>query len=160
LAQEYLSHVRHGYDPAALRRADRNATTLAELAARYLEQHAQVKKKARSLAADEWNLRRHILPALGEQDIQQRDRAKLERLHHRMRATPIAANRCLALLSKMYVLAEQWGLRAQGTNPVHGIERYPEKARERYLTPEELHRLGEALRQAEYERTVQPRVLA
>jgi len=34
-------------------------------------------------------------------------------------------------------------------NPTRGIDKYPEKGRERYLTTEELARLGEAIREAE-----------
>ena len=160
LAQEYLTYVRHGQDPVAVRDADRQAPTVAQLAERYLAQHAQVKKKPRSVAMDGWNLRLHILPALGTTQVARLERADVARLHHRMRATPVAANRVLALLSKMCALAEQWGLRPQGTNPVHGIERYPEKARERHLSPEELGRLGATLRHAETRRTTHPSALA
>jgi integrase len=57
-------------------------------------------------------------------------------------------------------LAEQWGLRESGTNPVKGIERYREQARERHLTAQELARLGEVLTRAEIERTESPSVIA
>jgi integrase len=48
-----------------------------------------------------------------------------------------------------------WAARASqgevpaGFNPTKEIERFPEQARERYLTPEEFARLGDALREAE-----------
>ena len=87
-------------------------------------------------------------------------RADVARLHHGMRATPGAANRVLALLSKMCALAEQWGLREPGSNPVRGIERFRERRRERHLTPEELERLGDVLRQVELERTESPSSVA
>jgi len=38
------------------------------------------------------------------------------KLQHKMRATPGAANLVVALLSKMFNLAEEWGLRREGTN--------------------------------------------
>jgi integrase len=44
--------------------------------------------------------------------------------------------------------AEKVGERPDGTNPCRHVERYPEKARERLLTPAELARLGEALDRA------------
>ncbi len=36
-----------------------------------------------------------------------------------------------------------------GPSPSKGLERNPEQGRERYLTPDELRRLGKALREAE-----------
>jgi integrase len=69
-----------------------------------------------------------------------------------MRRTPGAANRCLSLLSKMFNLAEAWGLRPDGTNPVRHIEHYPEgKKRERFLSAAEMARIGAVLKRAETE---------
>ena len=51
----------------------------------------------------------------------------------------------------MFNLAEKWGLRLDGTNPVRHIEKYAEGRRERFLSVEEMLRLGKALRQAEKE---------
>ena len=43
----------------------------------------------------------------------------------------------------MLSLAVKWEMR--GDNPVPGIERAPEEKRERFLTPAEIAKLGEAL---------------
>jgi hypothetical protein len=51
----------------------------------------------------------------------------------------------LAVLSKLFNLAEAWGLRPDGTNPCRHLERFDEKARERMLSAPELARLGEVL---------------
>src|SRR5262249_23160899 len=149
LAQEYLVYVRHGQDPAAIRQAARQAPTLAELAERYLAHHAQVKKKPSSAAPDSRKLRRRIRPPLGDLRLQHIAHADLAPVHHQMRTTPVTANRALSRLSHMFNMAEQWGLRPQHSNPVHGLERYPEKKRERHLSPDELRRLGAVLQQAE-----------
>jgi integrase len=66
-----------------------------------------------------------------------------------MQATPAAANRFLNLLSHMFNTAEDWGLRAENSNPCRRIKKYEEKARERFLSPSELARLGAALAEAE-----------
>jgi integrase len=160
LAQEYLRGVRYGHDPAGARQAMRLAPRVEDLAERYLREHADVKKKASSARMDHVNMRLHVLPVLGTVRVDTLTRADIARLHHGMRATPGAANRVLALLSKMCNLAEQWGLRDPGTNPVKGIARYRERARERHLSPTELGRLGEVLRRAEIERTESPSVVA
>jgi integrase len=160
LAQEYLRGVRYGQDPAGDRQALRQAPRVEDLAERYLREHADVKKKPRSAKMDHVNLRLHVLPVLGMQRVDTLTRADVARLHHGMRGTPGAANRVLALLSKMCALAEQWGLREPGTNPVKGIERFRERRRERHLTPAELSRLGVMLRQVEVERTESPSSVA
>jgi len=160
LAQEYLRGVRYGQDPAGARQATRQAPRMEDLAERYLREHADVKKKPRSAHMDHVNLRLHVLPALGMQRVDTLTRADVARLHHGMREVPGAANRVLALVSKMCALAEQWGLREPGTNPVRGIERFREKRRERHLRPAELSRLGDVLRQVERERTEHPSSVA
>jgi hypothetical protein len=53
------------------------------------------------------------------------------------------------MISKMFNLAELWGLRNDGTNPRRHIEKFKENKRERYLSAEETRRLGETLLMAE-----------
>jgi integrase len=52
----------------------------------------------------------------------------------------------------MFVLAEMWGLRPDGSNPRKHIRKYPEEKRERFLSAAELRRIGEVLREMESER--------
>jgi len=67
-----------------------------------------------------------------------------------MAAAPVAANRFLAAVSKMLSWAMQRGLLPEDhVNPACRIERYPEQGRERFLTSDELARLGDALREGE-----------
>src|SRR3954452_797579 len=51
----------------------------------------------------------------------------------------------------MFNLAEVWGLRPDGTNPRKHIKKYPEEKRQRFLSPAELKRVGEVLREMESE---------
>ena len=53
----------------------------------------------------------------------------------------------------MMNLAETWGIRDKHSNPCEDVERYPEQRRERFLSPTELHRLGQALTAAELNET-------
>ena len=78
--------------------------------------------------------------ALRVKDVSQFD---VDDLHRRYADRPYEGNRVLALLSKMFSLAERWGWR-EG-NPARGIERYPEQSRDRKLSPEERERLLAAL---------------
>ena len=49
------------------------------------------------------------------------------------------------VVSKMFRLAEAWGLAPEGSNPCRLVVKYKERKRERFLTPEEYRRLGRAL---------------
>jgi integrase len=78
-------------------------------------------------------------------------RADIARFHHGLRHIPYQANRNLEVISKMFNLAELWGLRPDGSNPRRHIKKYPEEKRERDLSPAELAALGETLSRAEQE---------
>ncbi len=148
-ARRVLLAAADGQDPAEARAAKRPTLTIADLGERYLDEHARPKKKPSSVKADLCNLKNHILPTLSRREIADVSRTDVARLHHSMRGIPGGANRTLALLSKMFNLAELWGLRPDGTNPCRHVERYRERKIQRFLSDEELARLGNALERAE-----------
>lgn len=150
-AARLVGQVAGGVDPGELKTTERAVVTVGDIARRYIEEHAEPKKKARSLAEDRRMLASFILPALGGRKIGEVSRGDVAKIHHTMRSTPYQANRVLALLSKMFNLAERWGLRPDGSNPCRHVEKFKEAKRERYLSGEELARLGLALSQAEAE---------
>ena len=118
---------------------------VADLAERFLVEHAEAKRKARTAGEYRRLLDKIILPALAKRKVTDVTRAEIAKLHHANRASPYQANRLLAVLSKMFNLAERWGLRPDGSNPCRLIEKFAERKRERMLSPVELARLGEAL---------------
>ena len=154
-ARRMLVAARDGKDPAQ----ETERATFAEVADRYVREHAEPKKKPRSAWEDQRLLRHTILPAMGRRDIRAVNREDIAHLHHSLRSTPVLANRSLALLSKIFSLCEQWGLRDQGTNPCRGVQRYRENRRERYLSEGELTRLGQVLAEAERAGTQLPAVI-
>ena len=145
LARDLLTKVRKGGDPAADKKATRDAPQVRDLAKDYLERHAIPNKRPGSVADDEAMLKRLILPKLGPVKVAAVERQDIEKLHNGLRSTPYMANRLLALLSKMFSLAIAWGWRA--TNPVKGIPRLHEDRRQRWLSGEELLRLWALLEQ-------------
>lgn len=146
-ARRVLGLVASGKDPAALKTAKREAETVADLAKDFLTKHLETKRKARTIEEYRRLLDKIILPSLGKRKVRDVARAEVAKLHHGLREAPYEANRVLAVLSKMFALAEAWGLRdAAAGNPARGIEKYPEQKRERMLSAEELGRLGDALR--------------
>lgn len=160
IARQWAAEVQRGHDPSGERKEARKAPTVADLAERYMTEHARAKKRPRSVKSDETILRLHILPTLGTKKAIAVTRADISKLHHAMGSTPGAANRTLALLSKMMNLAEKWDVRPDGTNPCRHVERNPERKMERFLSADELNRLGAAFADAEQTRTELPNVIA
>jgi integrase len=144
-AKRLLGIVASGGDPAAVKAQRRKAPTVADLAQRFIDEHAKAKRKTRTATEYGRLIDRIILPVLGKKKIIDLSRADVVRLHHGLRSTPYQANRVLAVVSKMPNLAEVWGLRRDGSNPCRHVERYPEQSRERMLSAAELARLGGAL---------------
>ena len=87
-------------------------------------------------------LRRYLVPFLGEMRVAGIARADVQRWFDSMSGTPGNANRGLPLLSVMMRQAELWDLRPQGSNPCANMRRYRLKPRERFLSTDELKRLG------------------
>ena len=144
-AKTLLGLIEDGADPAADKMARRQAPTIAELAERFLAEHAEAKRKASTAAEYTRLLDKIIMPGLGKRKVADVTRADITKLHHANRAAPYQANRVLAVLSKMFNLAERWGLRPDGSNPCRHVEKFTERKRERMLSPAELGRLGDAL---------------
>jgi integrase len=144
-AKRLLGLVESGADPAADKMARREASTIAQLAERFFAEHAEAKRKASTAAEYRRLLDKIILPAIGKRKVGDATRADVTKLHHANRSAPYQANRLLAVLSKMFNLAERWGLRPDGSNPCRHVEKFGERKRERMLSPAELARLGDAL---------------
>ena len=121
-AKRLLGLIEGGADPAADKLARKEAPTIAELAERFLAEHAEAKRKTSSAAEYRRLLDKIILPALGKRKAADVSRADVTKLHHANRAAPYQANRVLAVLSKMFNLAERWGLRPDGSNPCRHVD--------------------------------------
>ncbi len=151
LARKRLAEVASGADPLRTRKEHRRALTVTDVCEKYLKDHARPHKKQKSVYDDELNIERHIKPAIGHMKIGSVSFDDVNRLHHSMEATPYAANRVRALLSKMFNLCEsdKWGLRPRNSNPCRFVERYEERKKHRALTKVEIEKLAEILGQAE-----------
>lgn len=140
-----------GDDPAAAKQAARTAPTMQQLADRYLAEYAAVHKRPKPASEDRAMLTNNILPRLGAKKVADVERQDIEALHRSLKTKPYRANRVLALLSKMFNLAEAWHYRPQHSNPCQHARRYPEEKRDRWLSADELKRLVAAI--AEYGKT-------
>jgi integrase len=149
LAKLTLGSVAHGLDPAAQKAVDRRAASLKELAELFLTEHVEAKRKPATASHYRDILERIVLAELGTRQCEKVTTADLARLHVRMKKRPYQANRMLAVVGSLYTFASRRRLVSSGFNPARGIDRYPEKGRERFLTADELGRLGDAIREAE-----------
>lgn len=145
-ARRDLGVVADDADPLSARDAARTSSTVGEVADLFLEDHVRVRRKPTTLRLYRLAIQRHVRPRLGTLAIAEVTAAEVVKVHSQMRATPYLANRVLAVLSKMMAWAEVKRFRPPGTNPCRGLEKYPEDPRRRYLTPDELKRVGAALR--------------
>ena len=151
-ARQLLALAKRGIDPRENPDGDRAPSpSVAALGQRFLEDYVPAHCKPGTQAHYRRMVEKFIVPALGDMpagDVQRKDAAEL---HHSLRATPYQANRMLGVLSKTFTLAEIWGWRPDGSNPCRHIRQYKEHKRERFLSPEEMARLGTVLRAAEAE---------
>ena len=150
-ALEILAATTKGIDPRDANAKREAEPVMAELGRRFLEEYVPVHCKPSTQGEYRRSVELFIDPAIGDMRISAVQRKDIAKLHHDMRDKPYQANRTLGVLSKMYSLAEVWGLRPDGSNPCRHVKRYKERNRERFLSPEETERLGDVLREAELE---------
>ncbi len=136
--------VAGGNDPSEERRNDRRELTFATLAARYVAEHAQPHK--RSWKEDQRRINVHLMPRFGTRrlsDVKPDEIIAMQNVLRRERGL-YESNRVAVLLRTMFNIARNMKLFA-GDNPADRIKLFREDKRERFLSPEELRRVNEAL---------------
>ena len=121
----------------------------------YLAEGVAMKKES-TLKLDRIRIARHIKPRLGRMKVKDVRRADIERLMRdvasgaiRNEATPHtrggkgAASRTVGLLGGIFAFACDHCIADE--NPTRGVKRYKDVKRERFLSPEEIRRLGAVL---------------
>jgi integrase len=151
-AKVILGAVAHGHDPANQKSTERGTPTGAELADRFMADHVRAKRKPGTAEFYRDILDRIVKPALGATKADKLTRLQVGRLHSSLADTPFQANRVLGVVGSMFAFAGRAGVVPEGSNPARGIDKFKEGRRERFqrfLTGEELERLGSAIREAE-----------
>ena len=146
-AARIIARIKAWDEPEAAAPSD--AVTVAEFARRYLEEHVAVRCKPRTRVLYGAVVRRHLVPTLGETPVSDVSREQVAALHYGLRETPYAANRAVNLLAQILDAAQEQALRPPGAgNPCRSIERFGERSHERFLSEEEIRRLGMVLEEA------------
>ena len=149
-ARDILAAVRMGQDPARERTLNRETPVVREFVERYLAEEAGPKLKPGTIANYRIYFRKHVAPEIGAMKINAVSSADVAKLHRRIGVTkPVTANRMVEAISSLYRYAATAGIVEKGFNPTTGISAFREVRRERFLTTDELQRLGAALREAE-----------
>ena len=82
----------------------------------------------RSANADESKCRIHLIPRWGAHRLDEISMREIQAYHVEMskKLSPSSANRHLMLLSKIFGLAQQWGVMGSAVNPCNGIKQFKE----------------------------------
>ena len=143
-AIDKLGDLRDGTDPLEEKRKANRADTIKDLCKLYLEKRSDKK----SLRQDENRINNYIIPKLGRLKIESVRRADVERLHQQITESgaKYQANRVLSLISSLFRLAQRLGVVSESfMNPCRNIERNKEKSRDRWVLPEEMPKLWDAI---------------
>ena len=141
-AATIIDRIKRGLDPVPPE--PEPEPTVADLAARCMRAYVKVHCKPKTEKLYRTAIDRHIVPALGTMAVKDVRSKDVIALHDRLRNTPSMANHVVAMLSKMFSLAETWDVVPRGRNPCKAVSHYREQPRERFLTPEEYRSVGGA----------------
>lgn len=135
LAAKCRGEIAEGTNPQASKRAFRQEATLKELFETYMDRYSKPHKK--SWIYDEREINK-FLAHWFTRKISTIANHEIAKLHHTIKEENglYQANRMLERIRAMYNKAIEWGW--QGSNPAHGIRKFKEKSRDRFLQPDEL----------------------
>lgn len=142
-ARKLRGGIQEGRDPLLEKYSGDSEPTFQQLADEYLK-HAELIKRAGSLRNDRGHLAQ-LLPKWSKRTVKSITQGDILKLKKEYEATPVRANRLLALLSTMFNFAAHPDRAWRTDNPVKGIKRNPEVPRDAFLDVEELARLNKAL---------------
>jgi integrase len=165
LAGDALKAAARGGDPSADRHAVRGAITVSDLCDLYLAD-AKNRIKASTLAMDKSRIETHVKPLIGRFTVRSLTTADIERMKADVIAGktakprkeegrggittggPAAASRTLGMMAAILEYARQ-SLKLIKDNPARGVKKPRDRKQRRFLTIEEIAKLGQTMRGAE-----------
>lgn len=164
LAGDALKAATKGGDPSAERHALRGAISVSDLCDLYLAD-AKSRIKASTLAMDKSRIETHVKPLIGRFTVRSLTAADIERMKTQIIAGKTAkprkkegrggvakggtgvAARTLGMTVTILEYAKR--LKLITDNPARGLKKPPDGRQRRFLTHEEITKLGETMREAE-----------
>ena len=159
-AAQLIARIKAGEEPTRPQSPPDTGPTIAEVAERYMKEHVAVRCKRSTARACRCTLDRYLLPAFGARPLGTIGREEVAALQYRLHKTPTMANRVVDLLSRLFNMAEAWGVAPDGGNPCRFVQKYKERSRERFLSEDEFGRLGRVLDELEAEGKVAANAVA
>lgn len=146
VARRVLLRAQVGEDPASERVRTRKTPSYADFLDLYWRR-ASPKWKARTLDTQTHYRRRYLDNAFIGKFVDEIDQADVLAWFNRVSNTggPGAGNRCFEILRSMLNHAERWGYRPEGSNPCTFIRPNKRRKCERFLSDQEVSRLGKVL---------------
>ena len=131
-----------GINPNEEKRGMRAEITLGGLFSQYIERYAKIHKSSWQRDIEQFNL---YLKEWENKKLSAIRKSHIQKLHVDIGANrgKYTANRLLALLHTMFNKAIEWG--REIPNPAHGIKKFKEKSRDRFIQADELPRFFQAL---------------
>ena len=162
IARDKLVAAAKGADPSAERHAARISMTVAELCDLYLAE-AGLRIKSSTLAMDRSRIERHVKPLLGRRTVRSLTPEDVEKVQLDIAAGKTAqkrgdgrggvttggkgvAARTVGMLGTILEVARR--RRLISANPARGVDKLPEGKQRRFLSLDEIGRLGAAIRAA------------
>ncbi|MEM7397299.1 MAG: tyrosine-type recombinase/integrase [Pseudomonadota bacterium] len=173
-ARVQLGKIAQGENPAEARQANRNAMTVSELADRYIEAmdaglimgKGGRPKRPSTIYVNKGQLRGHIIPLIGQRRVQDLTKADVTKMMNdviagntkavkktKKRGKSIlrggrgTASKCVGLTGSMLTYAISMGIIEH--NVAHGIRKPKDQVRDRRLSEDEYHKLGQMLKEVE-----------
>ena len=150
-ARTLLTGLRKGQKSGPAQLADIAFEAVADEVFAYYRRHW----KPRTLVVNLNYYENNILPWFKGRPIAGITRQEVLEWFESLHAKPASANRSLPVLSVILRQAEAYGYRPEDSNPCKDIKRYRRRARERFLSPDEIYRVVEVLNRYDETRPAQ-----
>ena len=154
-ARSLLAGIRKGRESVPDQPADIAFEAVADEVFSYYRRHW----KPRTLAVNLNYYENNILPWFKGRPVADITRREVLEWFESLHAKPASANRSLPVLSVILRQAEVYGYRQEDSNPCKDIKRYRRRARERFLSPDEVRRVVEVLNRYDDTRPSQAAVI-
>jgi len=161
VARRLILRIELGQNPADKKQRGRKTPTYAAFLQFYWEAVAPTWKPSTRETHDIYR-RTHLDDAFVGKFIDEINHADAVRWHAQLTrsAGPGAANRAMEILRAMFGKAEAWGYLHEHSNPFRGIRRNKGRKIERFLSEDEMARLGKALADARDKKPLEVAVIS
>ncbi|KZK94452.1 MULTISPECIES: site-specific integrase [unclassified Pseudovibrio] len=154
IARDNLAKAANGIDPVEDAKSKKSSPTFKGTCQRFMTEHSKKRCKNSTIASYEWLLNKFIMPRLGQKKTIEITRSDIQAFHSSLSETKYNANRSLGLLRTIFNKAEDWEIISQGSNPTVRVRPFPEKQKERFLSPAEISQLLNAIDECQEDQTI------